>query len=93
MEYYAIAWVPTESIIPQLVTCNNEIAVVCTDSDEAMSIFDQELKSTSMSKLSDLDYKPSDKECRQHMTHLTMIGIIEEECETVLESEEYWADF
>ena len=93
MEYYAIAWVPTESITPQLVSCNNEIAVVCTDSDEAMSIFDQELKSTSMSKLSDLDYKPSNKEYRQHMTHLTMIGIIEGECETVLESEEYWADF
>ena len=93
MEYYAIAWVPTESITPQLVTCNNEIAVVCTDSDEAMSIFDQELKSTSMSKLSDLDYKPSDKEYRQHMTHLTMISIIEGECETALESEEYWADF
>lgn len=93
MEYYAIAWIPTESIIPQLVTCNNEIAVVCTDSDEAMSIFDQELKSTSMSKLSDLDYNLSDKERRQHLTHLTMIGIIEGEGETVLESEEYWADF
>ena len=93
MEYYAIAWVPTEGFTPQLVSCNNEIAVVCTDSDEAMSIFDQELKSTSMPKLSDLDYKPSEKERRQHMTHLMMIGIIEGEGETVLESEEYWADF
>ena len=93
MEYYAIAWKPTESFTPQLVSCNNEIAVVCTDSDEAMSIFDQELKSTSMSKLSDLDYKPSDKERRQHMTHLILLSIIEEEVETVLVSEEYWADF
>lgn len=93
MEYYAIAWAPTESITPQLVSCNNKIAVVCTDSDEAMSIFDKELRSTSMSKLSDLDYKPSNKECRQHLTYLMMIGIIEGECETVLESEEYWAEF
>ena len=93
MEYYAIAWKPTESFTPQLVSCNNEIAVVCTDSDEAMSIFDQELQSTSMSKLSDLDYKPSDKERRQHMTHLILVSIIEGEGETVLESEEYWAEF
>ena len=93
MEHYAIAWKPTECFIPKLVSCNNVIAVVYTDSDKAMSIFDQELKSTSMSKLSDLDYRPSDKERKQHMTHLTMIGIIEGECETVLESEEYWADF
>ena len=93
MEYYAIVWKPTESITPQLVSCNNEIAVVCTDSDEAMSIFDQELPSTSMSKSSDLDFEPSDKERRQHLTYLMMIGIIEGECETVLESEEYWAEF
>ena len=93
MEHYTITWMATESITPQLVSCNNKIAVVCTDSDEAMSIFDQELKSTSMSKLSDLDFEPSDKERRQHMTHLMMIGIIEGEGETVLESEEYWAEF
>lgn len=93
MEHYAVTWKATESITPQLVSCNNEIAVVCTDSDEAMSIFDKELRSTSMSKLSDLDYKPSDKERRQHLTYLMMIGIIEGECETVLESEEYWAEF
>ena len=93
MEHYTITWMATESFTPQLVSCNNEIAVVCTDSDEAMSIFDQELKSTSMSKLSDLDYKPSNKERRQHLTYLMMIGIIEGECETVLESEEYWAEF
>ena len=93
MEHYTITWMATESITPQLVSCNNKIAVVCTDSDEAMSIFDQELKSTSMSKLSDLDYKPSDKERRQHMTHLILLSIIEEEVETVLVSEEYWADF
>lgn len=93
MEHYAIAWKPTESITPQLVSCNNEIAVVCTDSDEAMNIFDQELKSTSMSKSSDLDYKPSDKECRQHLTYLMIISIIDEEVEIVQESEGYWADF
>lgn len=93
MEHYAITWKATESITPQLVSRNNEIAVVCTDSDEAMNIFDQELKSTSMSKLSDLDYKPSDKEYRQHMTFLMMIGIIEGEGEIILESEEYWAEF
>ena len=93
MEYYAITWKATESITPQLVSRNNEIAVVCTDSDEAMNIFDKELRSTSMSKLSDLDYKPSDKERRRHLTYLMMIGIIEGECETVLESEEYWAEF
>lgn len=93
MEHYAITWMATESITPQLVSCNNEIAVVCTDSDEALSIFDQELKSTSMSKSSDLDFKPSDKECRQHLTHLMIIGIIEGEGEIVLESEGYWADF
>ena len=93
MEYYAITWKATESITPRLVSCNNEIAVVCTDSDEAMNIFDQELKSTSMSKLSDLDFEPSYKERRQHMTHLMMISIIEGEGETVLESEEYWAEF
>lgn len=93
MEHYAIVWKPTESITPQLVSCNNEIAVVCTDFDEAMSIFDKELRSTSMSKLSDLDYKPSDKERRQHLTYLVMIGIIEGEVETVFKSEEYWAEF
>lgn len=93
MEHYAVTWKATESITPQLVSCNNKIAVVCTDSDEAMSIFDKELRSTSMSKLSDLDYKPSDKERRQHLTYLMMIGIIEGEGETVLESEEYWAEF
>lgn len=93
MEYYAITWMATESITPQLVSCNNEIAVVCTDSDEAMSIFDKELRSTSMSKLSDLDYKPSDKECRQHLTYLKIISIIDGEAEIVQESEGYWADF
>lgn len=93
MEHYTIAWKPTESITPQLVSCNNEIAVVCTDSDEAMNIFDQELKSTSMFKSSDLDYKPSDKECRQHLTYLMIISIIDEEVEIVQESEGYWAEF
>ena len=93
MEYYAITWMATESITPQLVSRNNEIAVVCTDSDEAMNIFDKELQSTSMSKSSDLDFEPSDKECRQHLTYLKMISIIDGECEIVQESEGYWADF
>ena len=93
MEHYAITWMATESITPQLVSCNNEIAVVCTDSDEAWAFFDKELQSTSMSKSSDLDFEPSDKECRQHLTYLIMIGITEGEVETVLESEEYWAEF
>ncbi len=93
MEHYAITWMATESITPQLVSRNNEIAVVCTDSDEAMSIFDKELKSTNMSKSSDLDYKPSDKECRQHLTYLMIISIIDEEVEIVQQSEGYWADF
>ena len=93
MEHYAIVWKPTESITPQLVSCNNKIAVVCTDSDEAMSIFDKELQSTSMSKSSDLDFEPSDKECRQHLTYLMIISIIDGEPEIVQESEGYWADF
>lgn len=93
MEHYAIVWKPTESITPQLVSCNNEIAVVCTDSDEAISIFDKELQSTSMSKSSDLDFEPSDKECRQHLTYLMIISIIDGEPEIVQESEEYWAEF
>lgn len=93
MEYYAILWKPTESFKSQLVSRNNEIAVVCTDSDEAISIFDQELQSTSMSKSSDLDFEPSDKECRQHLTYLMIISIIDEEPEIVQKSEGYWAEF
>ena len=93
MEHYAITWMATESITPQLVSRNNEIAVVCTDSDEAMSIFDKELQSTSMPKSSDLDLEPSDKECRQHLTYLMIISIIDGEAEIVQESEGYWADF
>ena len=93
MEYYAILWKPTESFTPQLVSRNNEIAVVCTDSDEAISIFDQEVQSTSMSKSSDLDFEPSDKECRQHLTYLMIISIIDGEPEIVQESEGYWAEF
>lgn len=93
MEHYAIVWKPTESFTPQLVSCNNEIAVVCTDSDEAMNIFDQELQSTSMSKSSDLDFEPSDKECRQHLTYLMIISIIDGGAEIVQKSEGYWAEF
>ena len=73
-----VMWAETEaSIAPKMESVNNAESVECTSIEEAREVYNKELAETSLTKIADLDFEPSEKECRQHLTQLWILQISE----------------
>ncbi|SFG38230.1 hypothetical protein [Prevotella sp. KH2C16] len=92
MKKYVLGWQTTECYGSYLQSLDKETAEF-DNLKEAKAAFDKELKATRNTKVSDLDYDPSDDECRHNLTNL-YIALADTEDDTVFEdvetSDNYW---
>lgn len=88
MKKYTLSWSETESFAPVLNTEKKEFSNL---SDAEIS-FDNELKSTDMKVVSELNYSPTDKEYRQHETKLSLVVSDDDDIEVLKTSESYWCE-
>lgn len=62
---------------------------------DAKAKFEEILRTTKVMKASDLDFAPTDEECRRHLTYLNIIGFKDgddAEPEYIQTSDGYWLD-
>ena len=87
-----VKWAETEaSLAPKMKTANNAEIVECSSIEEARKVYNNELAETSLTKISDLDFEPSEKECRQHLTQLEILQFSEGgEFVHIESSDSYW---
>ena len=88
-----VKWVETEaSLAPKMETANNAASVECNSLAEAREVYNKELAETSLTKFSDLDFDPSDKEFCQHGTCLEILLLKDDDFEWIESSEYYWVE-
>lgn len=91
MKKYVLNWSETESFVPALA--DNTAKKEFDNLADAEKAFDDELENTDMKAVSELNYSPTEKECRQHETELCIIYLSDDDdVEVIKNSESYWCE-
>ena len=91
---FVVKWAENEaSLAPKMKTANNAEIVKCNSIEDAHEVYNNELAETSLTKIADLDFEPSEKECRQHLTQLEILQFSEGgDFEYIESSDSYWVE-
>ena len=89
---YSVKWNETESFNPVLESQGCEREVVCDSLEEALAIFEEELEATSLKKVNELSFEPSEAEWRSCVTELSIYEVEDYDIKEVKTSEHYWIE-